>query len=187
MPLSHPMLEPYEPSDSDPFDSVKAAHLLNRAGFGGTLEEIEHIRSLGPQAAVDELLDFPDAPAEEESQNDVPDLSAIDGLPKTLREAFMQLRTRSEEEKRALRMKINMANNEVLMAMAHWWMKRMVGGPYPLQEKLTLFWHGHFTTSAKDEHTSALLWRQNELQRRMAAGNFGACDQPRSGNAGLPQ
>ena len=41
-----------------------------------------------------------------------------------------------------------------------------------LQEKLTLFWHGHFTTSAKDEKVATLVWNQNELHRRMAAGNF---------------
>ena len=36
----HRLLEPYQPSDAEPFDAVKAAHLLNRAGFGGTPEEV---------------------------------------------------------------------------------------------------------------------------------------------------
>jgi uncharacterized protein (DUF1800 family) len=48
----------------------------------------------------------------------------------------------------------------------------MANGPYPLQEKLTLFWHGHFTTSAKDERGALLIWTQNELLRRNVAGNF---------------
>jgi Protein of unknown function (DUF1800) len=173
MAMTHPLLEPYQPSDSDPFDSVKAAHLLNRAGFGGTIEEIEHVRSLGPMDAVDELLDFPDGGAEEQSESDVPDLSAIDGVPKTLREMQRQLAVKTEEEKRALRQKFNMANGEVLVAMTGWWLGRMARGPHPLQEKLTFFWHGHFTTSAKDERMSLLMWNQNELLRRYAAGNFG--------------
>ena len=46
----HPLLTPYIPTESDPFDEVKAAHLLNRAGFGGTLEEIEKVRNPGPPA-----------------------------------------------------------------------------------------------------------------------------------------
>ena len=49
----HPLLKPYKPSSDDPFDAIKAAHLLNRAGFGGTPEEIEKVMELGPEAAVD--------------------------------------------------------------------------------------------------------------------------------------
>ena len=41
------------------------------------------------------------------------------------------------------------ANREAIGETAAWWMKRMATGPYPLQEKLTLFWHGHFTTSRR--------------------------------------
>ena len=53
-----------------------------------------------------------------------------------------------------------------------WWLNRMATGSSPLQEKLTLFWHGHFTTSARDERSAMLMWRQNELLRRYAAGSF---------------
>src|SRR5260221_11373136 len=28
-----------------------------------------------------------------------------------------------------------------------WWLTRMLEGPYPLREKMTLFWHNHFATS----------------------------------------
>src|SRR5580658_1212812 len=112
----HPLLQPYTPTDSDPFDNVKAAHLLNRAGFGGTEKEIEHVRSIGPAAALDELLDFPDAPAEEQSQTDLPDLSAIDGIPSSYQEYFRQIRSKSEADKRELRQRFNQANQEVLMA-----------------------------------------------------------------------
>jgi uncharacterized protein (DUF1800 family) len=41
-----------------------------------------------------------------------------------------------------------------------------------MQEKLVLLWHGHFTTSAKDDRAELLMWNQNELHRRMAAGNI---------------
>ena len=168
----HPMLEPYRPSPGDPFDAVKAAHLLNRAGFGPTAADVEKVRAMGPQRAVESLLDFPDAPAEESTPDSLPDLSAIAGLPASLRQVQNMLAGKSPEEQKELRMKVNAANQEVLQAMMNWWMTRMATGPYPLQEKLTLLWHGHFTSSAKDEHTVLLMWRQNELIRRMAAGNF---------------
>ena len=48
----------------------------------------------------------------------------------------------------------------------------MGNGPHPLQEKLTLFWHGHFVSSDKDERSASLMWKQNELLRKMAVGNF---------------
>jgi len=169
----HPLLEPYQPTPSDPFDAAKAAHLLNRAGFGGTKEEIAHIQSLGPEAAADEMLDFPDAPAEEQSETDVPDLSGIDGVPTSFRELYRTLQNKSEDDKRELRAKFNQANNQVMMATTAWWLKRMADGPYPMQEKLALFWHGHFTSSFRDERAALLMWNQNELERTNAAGNFG--------------
>src|SRR5690349_3846524 len=97
---THPLLQPYVPSAADPFDAIKAAHLLNRAGFGGTPEEIERIQKLGPQAAVDHLLDFPDAVAEEQSQRDVPNLSSIADYPVSFREMQRRLAGKSEDEKK---------------------------------------------------------------------------------------
>src|SRR5688500_12361501 len=49
-------LAPFEPSAADPFDRRKAAHLLRRAGFGGSDTEIAATAELGPTAAVDRLL-----------------------------------------------------------------------------------------------------------------------------------
>jgi hypothetical protein len=172
MTSTHPLLQPYKPTEDDPFDAVKAAHLLNRAGFGGTPDEVSQVMQQGPGPAVDALLDFPDAPADEQSQTDVPDLSSIDGYPKTFKDLKQMLQGKSQEEIKAARMKLMMANREAIEAVMTWWMKRMAHGPHPLQEKLTLFWHGHFTTSAKDEKAASPIWNQNELLRTQAAGNF---------------
>jgi hypothetical protein len=168
----HPLLQPYTPTPSDPFDAVKAAHLLNRAGFGGTPAEVERVRKLGPMDAVDELLDFPDAPAEDLSETDVPDLSSIDGYPKDFKEVAKLYRDKTEEERKELRQKLMAANREAIEATIAWWLRRMTFGPSPLQEKLTLFWHGHFTTSAKDERSATAMWKQNETLRANALGNF---------------
>jgi uncharacterized protein (DUF1800 family) len=172
MTITHPLLQPYVPSAGDPFDAIKAAHLLNRAGFGGTPAEIERVMKLGPQMAVDHLLDFPDAASEEQSQTDVPNLSSIANYPTSFREMQRQLQGKTDDEKKELRMQFQQANRDAEVATVDWWLKRMTYGPHPLQEKLTLFWHGHFVTSAKDERSAALMWRQNELLRRNAVGNF---------------
>lgn len=173
MAANHRLLTPYVPRDSDPFDDVKAAHLLNRAGFGGTPEEVELIQKLGPEKAVEWLLDFPDAPAvEQDDENNSPDLSSIAGSPSDFRQYYRQLRDKTPDEKKQLQQQFMQANRQAVEATTAWWMNRMAFGKYPLQEKLTFFWHGHFTTSAKDERAALLLWKQNELLRQNAAGNF---------------
>jgi uncharacterized protein (DUF1800 family) len=57
--------------------------------------------------------------------------------------------------------------------LRQWWLKRMVESPRPLQEKLTLFWHGHFATQYSVVQNSYTTYRQNQLFREHAAGNFG--------------
>lgn len=168
----HPMLQPFKPSSDDPFDHIKAAHLLNRAGFGGTEKEIDQVLRLGPQKAADWLLDFPNAPAEEQSQKDVPDLSVVEGYPGDFRAIREKMRNMSPQERKEYRQMLQRANRQAIVETASWWLKRMAYGSHPLQEKLTLFWHGHFTTSAREERSATLMWNQNELLRRNAAGNF---------------
>ncbi len=54
------------------------------------------------------------------------------------------------------------------------WLNRIIHGPDPLREKLTLFWHGHFATSNKKVESVALMDRQNETLRANALGRFAA-------------
>jgi uncharacterized protein (DUF1800 family) len=167
----HPLLEPFVATAADPFDAVKAAHLLQRAGFGGTLEEIEDVCALGPEKAVEQLLDFPDAGADDVG-TDTPDLSGIDGYPRTFAERRKLFEGKTADERQMRVQQLQRADREAVRATAVWWVNRMALGPFPLQEKLTLYWHGHFTTSARDERSAWLMWQQNETLRRNAAGNF---------------
>jgi len=54
----------------------------------------------------------------------------------------------------------------------YWWVDSMVTRPRPLQEKMTLFWHGHFTSSWLDGIPFDLMMRQNQLYRSLAFGNL---------------
>ncbi len=54
------------------------------------------------------------------------------------------------------------------------WLNRILHGPDPLREKLTLFWHGHFATSNKKVDSVALMDGQNETVRAHALGGFAA-------------
>jgi uncharacterized protein (DUF1800 family) len=62
------------------------------------------------------------------------------------------------------------ANNPELLTA--WWLHRMQHTPAPLLEKMTLFWHGHFATSAAKVRDAKLMYRQNDLLRRHALGDF---------------
>ena len=52
------------------------------------------------------------------------------------------------------------------------WLNRILRGPDPLREKLTLFWHGHFATSNKKVESVTLMDGQNETLRTHALGRF---------------
>jgi Protein of unknown function (DUF1800) len=172
MPRLPALLEPYVPTPVDPFDSIKAAHLLNRCGFGGTPEEVARVVELGPAAAATWLLDFPDARVSEAGE-ETPDLSELEGYPRTFEARRRLFEGKSPAERQELQQKLQQVNRQAVAITADWWLKRMANGPYPFQEKLTLFWHGHFPTSARDERSAWLMWGQNETLRRHAAGNFG--------------
>ncbi len=55
-----------------------------------------------------------------------------------------------------------------------WWVYRMLFGPDPLTERLTLLWHNHFATSAAKVTDVQILRRQNGIFRELARAPFGA-------------
>lgn len=53
-----------------------------------------------------------------------------------------------------------------------WWIYRMAYTKRPLEEKMALFWHGHFATSNAKVGNPYLMYQQNELFRRNGLGDF---------------
>ncbi len=56
--------------------------------------------------------------------------------------------------------------------LQQWWLDRMATSTSPLQEKLTLFWHGHFATANYKVADMLLMYQQNALFRANATGQF---------------
>jgi hypothetical protein len=54
-----------------------------------------------------------------------------------------------------------------------WWVYRMLFGPDPLTERLTLLWHNHFATGNDKVRDVAAMRRQNETFRELARAPFG--------------
>ena len=165
-------LEPFSPSSRDRWDVSKAAHLLRRAGLGPLPAEIAKAVQAGPDGAVDALFAF---------SSELPPLPppgeihlAEAHVEEVVRDGLRAgVKPKDNPELRAALEAANRAHAKGLMALTEWWLDRMAKSQTPLQEKLTLFWHGHFTTSAGDVTDAIAIANQNQLFRQHAAGNFG--------------
>jgi len=136
-------LRPY----AGPLDTRRAAHFLRRTGFGGTPAEIARYAAFTPAAATNAALDF--------SLVTPPAAPRLDSMY----ERGMAPKERAQ------------ARRQNAIALTSWWYDRMLATPAPLQEKMTLFWHGHFTSALQKQASGNDMLVQNELFRRYALGN----------------
>ncbi|MHA6728832.1 DUF1800 domain-containing protein [Devosia sp. A369] len=167
----------------------RAAHLLERAGFGGTPAEIERLAAMTPEQAVASLVDYAglDAsylPVFEESGFWDPTLKDFPvSRPATTNMA--------ENTGEAIGVRVKPGGARPLQPvtnrfffwlrasvletrrLAFWWVDRMVRTNRPLEEKMTLFWHGHFATSEEKLRDYRKIMLQLETLRAGATGNFG--------------
>ncbi len=165
-----------------------AAHLLERGGFGATPEEIRRIATMTPEAAVDWLVDYSDAPDTAPAYDASPIWDpGMDPFPKSRAEAVRRARDTGssmgvailpEGESRRLQPVVNkffygLRSNAVeTQRLATWWAERMLVSQRPLEEKMTLFWHGHFATGNNKVRDARMVYQQNEMLRTHATGNF---------------
>jgi len=164
-----------KPLDRKEFDYWKAVHLLNRAGFGGTPAQARALANMGLDAAVDYIVDCEKVEAEP-----VP----ADQFDKDImRPANAEERMEVEQARRSgneallekYRQERQMRQGEDRRQMAEiqkWWLKRIVETARPLEEKMTLFWHGHFATGYRSIEDSYHMFQQNQFFRANATGSF---------------
>jgi uncharacterized protein (DUF1800 family) len=140
-------------------------HLLRRAGFGGSADDLATFAPLSYSQAVDRLVDYDAIPDTVDSNIGRPSYVGT-----TSRGAF--------------------APNTVADDARQRWLFRMVHSARPLQEKMTLFWHNYFATgvskvasAVRPENATRLMAAkasddpqqqrgQIELFRDNALGNF---------------
>src|SRR5579864_5714297 len=164
-------LDAFSPSVQDRWDVAKAGHLLRRAGFGALPSEVALAIEAGPDGAVDALFDSPPG-----SDTAPP----FDGIrPAEVRADSMvqdvlrsRIKPKDSPQVRAAYNEVNRAHQRGIVVLTSWWLDRMARAQAPLREKLTLFWHGHFTSSFGDVQDAIAMYNQNQLFRQHAAGNF---------------
>lgn len=157
------------------FGFDEARHLLLRAGFGGSPQQVQALVGWGLEKSVDYLINF-DKVSDDPVPPDLFDRNIMH--PPTVEERAEQRRAQAarDEDKlaeyRLRRQQAEREDREQIKKLQHWWMKKMIETSRPLQEKATLFWHGHFATSYRTIEDSYHMFAQNGLFRRYAVGNF---------------
>ena len=168
---------------------ARAAHLLERAGFGATPDEIARVAAMTPQQAVDWLVDYEAVdngalvPFDESGIWD----PGMDPFPPSRAEAVRLARQRGEGlgekvlpegAQRRLQPVVDkffyslLANGIETQRLGLWWANRMLTTRRPLEEKLTLFWHGHFATGQNKVRDYRMMLQQNRMFRARASGHF---------------
>ncbi len=141
-----------------PLSFQEARHLLSRTGFGGNLHDIELLAGLDRESAVDRVL----ATAGQRAVTAPPKAMLMPLLPAQGKKGM------SFDQKKAFRQE----RKEEALELKGWWYQELQQTPSPLTERMTLFWHNHFTSSVKKVKWPALLYHQNVLLRHHALGSF---------------
>jgi uncharacterized protein (DUF1800 family) len=136
----------FEVTPGDPWDLPRVAHLHRRAGFSAPWPVLKRDQAEGLSASVDRLLEG--------------EAKSGDGLPASEHEALMDV------------MAGRVAASGNLARLQGAWLYRMIFTPYPLRERMTLFWHNHFATSNAKVNNTGLMQRQCDNLRRDALGKF---------------
>lgn len=136
--------EPYTPDAKQPWDLRRVVHLHRRAAFAGTWDELHRDLADGPQAAVSRLL-----------------AGTANRHPAAGYEVTAALLTETA-----------VSQGDIGRLKAAWFY-RLLFGPDPLLEKLTLLWHDHFATAHAKVQDVGLMRRQNDTLRKHARGPLG--------------
>ena len=73
----------------------------------------------------------------------------------------------------AVRLRMTVDQNDYTSA-GRWWLERMRTTAWPLEERMTLFWHDHFATAWAGLPDVGMLMNQNQKLRVNALGDFRA-------------
>jgi uncharacterized protein (DUF1800 family) len=142
-----------------------AAHLLRRAGFGSGPQDVRRYAAMRAPEAVASLVSLP-------SPNSITPPQALENATQPLSTATDPMQRMMLGQEVVPRHRVTFGEHmQVILAMQLWWLNRMLTSPAPLQEKMTLYFHGHFTTRA----TPLFPWityNHNQLLRRYALGNL---------------
>lgn len=166
----------------------RAAHLLERAGFGGSPEEVKVLEAMPPSLAVRQFINLQDIdnthlrPFEASGVHD----PGLEPFPPS-RPATTELAAKNggvlgvlnkPSGNRRLQPSVDRffywlrASRLETHRLAYWWAYRMLNTDRPLQEKLALFWHGHFAVNEIKVRDYRKMENQLAIFHSLGLGSF---------------
>ncbi|MCA9050210.1 MAG: DUF1800 domain-containing protein [Planctomycetaceae bacterium] len=134
----------YQPTAEKQWDRRRVVHLHRRTVFGPAWNEVERDVSSNPEDAVNRIL-YGEC--------------RIDGVPDDFDNIAHLIGDSATQSRNADRVKA-------------WWIYRCLFTSDPLQERLTLMWHNHFSTSNLKVDSLPLMLLQNETLRQHSRAPF---------------
>ena len=139
-------------------------HLLKRTMFGATRTDINYFKGLSMQQSVDELLNpiapLPDPPVKEYATPT--NTTNSDGNIALGSSWVLDPNTDGT------------VNYYRQLSFKKWWMGVMINQDRSIREKMTLFWHNHFSTETTVISNAQYIFKHHLLLRTYALGNFKA-------------
>jgi uncharacterized protein (DUF1800 family) len=131
-------------------------HLWSRTGFGEINSSHQAFRWDGRREAVDRVLGL--------------EKSRLVSLRfDTENYLLHKSKAKTKEQKRQFRKTVL---NKDKKRLSYWWHNQIITTSNPLEEKMTVFWHRHFTSNLISAQPP-IIYNQNLLFRENALGNFG--------------
>jgi len=145
----------------DNFFQVK--HLYNRAGFGISYTDLNKLSKKNLHKVVEGLFKEP------QKANAITLVDSTESKRQMLVQAGLYAKKDLNDEEKKMRQEIVRMQNEVSKDLNIAWISQMINTEYPLREKITLFWHGHFACRSNNPMYAQQL---NNIQRQHGLGSF---------------
>ncbi len=140
----------------------EVTHLLKRTLFGASQADISYFITLGFPASVDEIINpsapLPDPPVKEyatPTNTSTPDSNIANGTTWVIDPSTD-----------------GTVNSLRIASFKKWWMGVMINQDRSIREKMTLFWHDHFSTETNTISDAQFVYNHHKLLRTNAVGNF---------------
>lgn len=174
------------PISAKDWNYERAAHLLERAGFGGPPEEVEKLAAMSPEEAVNYLVDYESIDVshlpEFEESDIYPNGHKFIPIQEAAKRAFLTGKAFGIDARQDGDLPFQPGINEFYTLLwsdyaemnraGQWWAERMLTTPRPFQERMTLYWHDHFATSQDKLHRHRKMLEHIDLFRQNGLGNF---------------
>lgn len=176
------------PLPANEWNGDRAAHLLAHAGFGGTPDEIHALSQLSLDRAVRSLVHYESTPNPRMQafvESGLWDPSLV-GFPESRPEATDRAEKLGEAMGVAWKAGGNRPGQPVsdrffywlrasmleTRRVGYWWANRMLQTTHPVEEKMALFWHGHFATHENKVRDYRKMLQQIDLFEKGATGSI---------------